>query len=64
MDGWLAEAQYEDGTEVRRIFPYLANDNYATECKEQAKYEEWLLTYHEGCTWYSVVYVEDAELWK
>jgi hypothetical protein len=56
---WEARATYEDGTEVCKYFPYNENGNYTAECERQYELEEWLLGYHDGCTWYSVTYVEE-----
>ena len=48
---WEARAEYEDGTEVCKYFPYNEDEN---DDKEQFLIEEWLISHHEGCTWFSV----------
>lgn len=55
---WIAEAEYADGFSVIKNFPYRENGNYHAECERQHELEEWLVTRHEGCTSYSVSYVE------
>lgn len=59
MEHWNARATYADGTEIDKDFPYTADGNYSKECEEQYRIEAWLLEEHEGCTWYSVDYVND-----
>lgn len=56
---WLAEARYEDGTEVRKEFVYNEDGNYYRECDREYELEAWLIGLHDGCIWYSVVYTED-----
>lgn len=48
---WEARAEYEDGTEIERYFSY---DKYKSESDQQFELEEWLISKHRGCTWYSV----------
>lgn len=55
---WEASATYGDGTYVKKYFPYKENGNYYLENEMQYELEEWLIDYHENCTWYSVVYVD------
>ena len=55
---WEASADYADGTHVKKYFPYEEDDNYTREDDRIHELEEWLLNYHEDCTWYSVVYVD------
>lgn len=59
MEYWNCRARYADGFEIERNMPYTANGNYVKENEEQCEYEEYLLSAHNGCTWYSVTYVED-----
>lgn len=59
MEYWNARATYADGTEINRKFLYTAGGNPAKESEEQYHLEAWLLEEHEGCTWYSVDYVND-----
>lgn len=56
---WEAKAEYADGTSVVRRVPYRENGDYLAEGQTQYELEEWLLSYHENCTWYSVVFVEE-----
>lgn len=56
---WHGEAEYADGTYIEKDFPYMANGSYTKENEEQYACEEWLIEAHEGCVWYSVVYVEE-----
>lgn len=56
---WVARAEYEDGTEIEKCFPYFEEGNWEMENKRQQQLEEWLITRHEGCIWYSVDYEED-----
>lgn len=58
---WLAVAKYEDGTSIEQTFPYQEDGNYNAECDRQHDLEEWLVTRHDGCTYYSVVYIEPDE---
>lgn len=55
---WEASAEYADGTSVTKLFPYNEDGNYHLEEERKYELECWLLDYHEGCTWYSVVYTE------
>ena len=56
---WYAVAEYADGTRIEKYFPYHENGNYSAECERQYDIECWLLSQHEDCTFYSVVYVEE-----
>lgn len=56
MEHWLAYATYDDGTEIRKEFPYNENGNYSKECDRQYALEAWLINAHEGCNFYSVSY--------
>lgn len=58
---WEAIARYDDGTEIVKYFPYREHDNYDLECERQYEIEEWLIGQHNGCTFYSVGYVEEEE---
>ena len=59
METWNAQARYADGYEIDRNFPYTANGNYEKENEEQQEYEEFLLSAHKGCVWYSVTYIKE-----
>lgn len=59
MAKWIARAEYEDGTEIEKAFPYAEGGNYEAEQERQYSLECWLIEEHEGCTWYSVDFVED-----
>lgn len=48
---WIAEAEYEDGTTVRKLFPI--NDDMAS-CEQEHNIECWLTLRHPGITWWSV----------
>ena len=56
---WIASAEYADGTRVEQQCPYMENGNYYRENERQQELEEWLIGYHDNCTWYSVAYVDD-----
>lgn len=56
---WEACAEYADGTSVKKTFPYAENGNYFLENERQQELEEWLIGYHEDCTWYSVVCIAE-----
>ena len=56
---WNAVAEYADGTRIEKNFPYCENGNYHAEVERQYDIECWLLSQHDDCTYYSVVYVED-----
>lgn len=51
---WEARATYEDGTEICQLFE---SNPYKGERQEQYELEEWLLSRHDNCTWYSVDWV-------
>ena len=55
-EAWNARATYEDGFEIDKHFPYNAKGIPELEEEEQHRLEEWLLTIHKGCTWYTVNY--------
>lgn len=48
---WRASATYADGTETDGL--YMPNPQL-TEEDDQFRLEEWLISRHDGCTWYSV----------
>lgn len=56
---WQAVAEYEDGTSIEKFFPYNENGNFQMEIERQYELEQWLVTRHDGCTYYSVSYVEE-----
>lgn len=56
---WNAVAEYADGTRIEKNFPYYENGDYAAEGERQYELEAWLIDQHEGCTFYSVSYIED-----
>lgn len=56
---WNAVAEYEDGTRIEKNFPYNEGGNYNAECERQHELEEWLIGLHDGCTFYSVCYIDD-----
>ena len=56
---WNAVAEYADGTRIEKNFPYYEDGNYQAECERQHELEAWLIEQHEGCTFYSVNYIED-----
>ena len=56
---WEARAEYLDGTSVERLFEYNEREN---ENKQQFEIENWLVSRHDGCTWYSVdIVFEDKD---
>lgn len=61
---WEAYAEYEDGTRIRRYFKSTCGtyeSNYKSESEEQYELEEWLLCEHDGCTFYTVNWINDEE---
>lgn len=48
---WEARAEYQDGSEVYRLFD---DDSNLTESENQYRIECWLIEQKDGCTWYSV----------
>lgn len=54
---WEARAEYEDGTTIEQLF----SDNSLPEGEQQYRIEEWLLSRHPGCTFYSVNYVLEID---
>ena len=56
---WLAKATYDDGTDVEW---YFRRDTRYTEADDQYNIEDQLLEFHDGCNWYSVVWVEEDEI--
>ena len=61
MGAWEARAEYADGTTVERIIPVTEFNPHSTDSEQQYAIEEWLLTYRDGCTWYSVNWRDDDE---
>ena len=62
MEHWLATAEYEDGFEIEKTFPYTANGIYSREEKEIYDIENWLATFaeeHGSWTSYGVNYVAE-----
>lgn len=55
---WLAVGEYSDGYSIEKTFPFTAT-NYRAECEQQHDIETWLIEHHDGCTYYSVVAVEN-----
>lgn len=53
---WVAVGRYDDGTEIEEWFPYDENGIYSREEERKHDIEEWLITRHEGCIFYSVSY--------
>ena len=51
---WEARAEYADGTVIERMF---YSDPRANEDEEQYNIENWLLSAHDGCVFYSVNWV-------
>lgn len=58
---WLACAEYEDGTSIEKKVPYTEGESVREENETQYRLECWLLSRHEGCTWYSVTVMEDPD---
>lgn len=60
MDGmWLGVAEYADGTRIEVKRPYNEGGLYAAEEEKRYEIESFLVERREGCTYYSVVYVND-----
>lgn len=53
---WEAVAEYKDGFKIRRLFEA---SNAMTDNEQQYFLECWLLDVHEGCTWYSVNWINE-----
>ena len=53
---WNARAEYADGTTFNKMF---ADNPYKNDNDQQYELEEWLITRHENCTWYSVNWIDD-----
>lgn len=53
---WEARAEYADGSSVCR---YFEQSPYKTDNECQQDIEEWLICRKDGCTWYSVNWVND-----
>ena len=51
---WEARAEYQDGSEVYRLFD---NNPNLTEAENQYRIECWLIEQKDGCTWYSVNWI-------
>lgn len=51
---WIARAEYADGTEIEKDFPYFEDGDWERECKRQQQLEEWLINQKDGCIWFSV----------
>ena len=56
MNMWEAIAEYSDGTKIRRLFYYRHG---VSESEQQYDIECWLLGRHEGCTFYTVNYIQE-----
>lgn len=52
---WEARAEYADGTTYEKYFAYNPERN---ESEQQYDIEAFLIERKEGCTWYSVNFVE------
>jgi hypothetical protein len=44
---------------LSRFISKEVDAGYRLENERQQELEEWLIGYHDDCTWYSVVYVGD-----
>lgn len=55
---WEARATYDDGSDFEAHYPSSAK-SYKDETQEQHEIEEYLISRHPGCNWYSVGWVED-----
>lgn len=53
---WEAVAEYKDGSSVRRFFNY---SEWKNEEDQQFEIECWLIGYRDGCTYYSVSYIDE-----
>ena len=56
---WYAVAEYADETRIEKYLPYNEKGNYSAECERQYDIECWLISQHDNCIYYSVVYVEE-----
>lgn len=55
---WIAVAEYADGTSIEKSFPFHGG-SIREENQEQYDIECWLIHRHAGCTYYSVVAVDE-----
>lgn len=60
---WLAEAEYADGESITRWFAYDEHDNYQQEGDRIHEIEEWLIQKHDDCTWYSVTFIPEENIY-
>ena len=53
---WNLRADYKDGT-------YIDKDIYDEDASDRRQYEleEWLIMHHEGCTFYSAVWINEGD---
>lgn len=51
---WEVRAEYADGTSLEK---YFEDSNYKTDNEQQYELEEYAITFHECCVWYSVNYI-------
>lgn len=54
---WNLRADYEDGT-------YIDKDMYDEDASDERQYEleSWLIMRHEGCTFYSAVWINEGDV--
>ena len=55
---WEARATYDDGSDFEAHYP-SSSKSYKEEEQERHEIEEFLISRHPGCNWYSVGWVED-----
>lgn len=55
---WEARAKYDDDTDICKYFPYDKEEN---DDEEQYVIEEWLISRHKGCVWYSVNLIDRTD---
>lgn len=58
MTHWIVYAEYGDGSSFEKTFPYNEK-NYRSEQERQNELEEYLISRHPDCIFYSVGVVDD-----
>ena len=55
---WISYAEYADGSSIERTFPYIEENSFS-EQEKQYELEEYLITRHPDCIYYSVDVVDE-----
>ena len=59
MARWFLCGEYADGFSFEKYVSYCENGNYHEECLRQQQLEEYLISLHDDCIYYSVCVVND-----